>query len=113
MPANVGGCHAGDFLLLWNQQGADTGSFLFAGMARSHSMARSYKRHATALQCPWGLRMRLLERSVLSVFVAAGFCFCCFLGTFASNARSYFRPTGGLLHFLQQQGVYFYRRFGT
>jgi len=35
MPANVESRHAGDFLLLWNQEGADTGSFLFAGMARS------------------------------------------------------------------------------
>ena len=30
-------------LTLWNQKGADSGSFLFAGMARSHSKARSYK----------------------------------------------------------------------
>ena len=36
MPANVESRHAGDFLLLWNQEGADTGSFLFAGMARSY-----------------------------------------------------------------------------
>jgi len=37
MPANVGGRHAGDPLLLWNQKGTGTGSLLFAGMARSHS----------------------------------------------------------------------------
>ena len=30
---SVGGCHVGDFIL-WNQKGADSGSFLFAGMAR-------------------------------------------------------------------------------
>jgi len=36
----VGGRHAGDllFLLLWNQKGADSGFFLFAGMARSYSI---------------------------------------------------------------------------
>jgi len=45
----VGGRHAGD-RMLWNQKGADSGSFLFAGMARSYSrisfagMARSYSR---------------------------------------------------------------------
>jgi len=42
----VGGRHAGD-LTLWNQKSADSGSFLFASMARSHSMARS-----TAWQAP-------------------------------------------------------------
>jgi len=31
----VGGRHAGD-LVLWNQKGADSGAFLFAGMARSY-----------------------------------------------------------------------------
>ena len=38
----VGGRHAGD-LMLWNQKGADSGAFLFAGMARSYiySMASS------------------------------------------------------------------------
>ena len=41
LPHLVGGRHAGD-LMLWNQKGADSGSFLFAGMARSHSMARSF-----------------------------------------------------------------------
>ena len=32
----VGGRHAGDHTL-WNQKGADSGSFLFAGMARSYN----------------------------------------------------------------------------
>jgi len=32
----VGGRHAGD-LTFWNQKGADSGSFLFAGMARSYN----------------------------------------------------------------------------
>jgi len=32
---SAGGCHVDDFIL-WNQKGADSGSFLFAGMARSH-----------------------------------------------------------------------------
>ena len=33
-------CHEGDpfFLLLWNQKGADSGAFLFAGKARSYKM---------------------------------------------------------------------------
>ena len=34
-PRFVGGRHAGDHML-WNQKGADSGSFLFAGMARSY-----------------------------------------------------------------------------
>ena len=29
-------------LTLWKQKGADSGSFLFAGMARSYSKAHSY-----------------------------------------------------------------------
>ena len=39
---SAGGCHVDDFIL-WNQKGADSGSFLFAGMARSYiySMASS------------------------------------------------------------------------
>jgi len=33
--STVGGRHAGD-LVLWNQKVADSGTFLFAGMARSY-----------------------------------------------------------------------------
>ena len=32
----VGGRHAGDLFMLWNQKGTDTGSLLFAGKARSY-----------------------------------------------------------------------------
>ena len=32
----VGGRHAGDIFLLWNQKLTDTGSLLFAGKARSY-----------------------------------------------------------------------------
>ena len=35
MLANVESRHGDEILLLWNQEGADTGSFLFAGKARS------------------------------------------------------------------------------
>jgi hypothetical protein len=45
---SVGGCHVGDFIL-WNQKGADSGSFLFAGMARSHKWL------APTDQCFFGL----------------------------------------------------------
>ena len=45
---SVGGCHVGDSIL-WNQKGADSGSFLFAGMARSHNFA------PTTNQCFFGL----------------------------------------------------------
>ena len=41
MSIAVGAGHARDFLL-WNQSETDTGFTLFAGMARSHSVARSY-----------------------------------------------------------------------